>query len=85
MTYKITDSQCIKAEFNLPGYDLVIEKSKDKVLSKVNIELQSGKAFQAINSKYILLDNVLYFFTYQRLAQIWSLVLHSQASKERGN
>ena len=59
--YQITDNQCTKEELNLPGYDLVAGQTKDKELIKIKEQLQSGKASQAINSKYILLDNVLYY------------------------
>ena len=47
---------------NLPGYDLVTEQRKHKELLKLK-ELQSGKASQAINSEYILLDNVFYYLS----------------------
>ena len=43
---------------NLPGYDLVTEKTKDKELLKLKEEFKGCKASHAINSKYILLDNV---------------------------
>ena len=33
--HQITDIQCTKEEFNLPGYDLVIEQTKDKELLKL--------------------------------------------------
>ena len=36
------------------------KQTKDKELFKLKDELKSGKASQAINSKYILLDNVHY-------------------------
>ena len=53
-----TYNQCTQEEMNLPGYDLVTEKTKDKEVLQLKQELQGCKASQAINSKYILLDNV---------------------------
>ena len=47
----------------MPYYDFVREQTKDKELLDMKEELQSGKASQAINSKYILLDNVLYYLS----------------------
>ena len=60
--HQITDNQCTEEELNLPGYDLVAEQTKVKELLKLK-ELQSGKASEAINNKYILLDNVLYYLS----------------------
>ena len=48
---------------NLSGCDLVAEQTKDKEILKLKEELQSGKASWAINSKYILLDCVLYYLS----------------------
>ena len=45
----------------LLDYGLVVQQTKDKELLQVKEELQSDKASQAINSKYILLANVLYY------------------------
>ena len=59
--HQIRDNQCTKEELYLPGYDLVTEQTKDKEILKLKEELQSGKMSQAINSKYILLDNLLYY------------------------
>ena len=67
---------------NLPGYDIGTEQIKDKELSKLEEELQSGKGSQAINSKHILLDNWLLIKGWLRSSQ---LALHSWTSKERGN
>ena len=61
--HQIADNQFTKEELNLPGYDLATEQTKDKELLKLKEELQGGKAFQAINSKYILLDNVLFYLS----------------------
>ena len=61
--YQITDNQYTKEELNLPGYDLVTEQTKDKELLKLKEELPGGKASQAINSTYNLLDNVLYYLS----------------------
>ena len=61
--HQITDNQCTKEEFNLPGYDLVAEQTKDKELLKIKEVLQGDKAPQTINSKYILLGNVLYYLS----------------------
>ena len=58
--HQITDNQCTKEVLNLPGYHLLTEQTKEKELVKLKEELQSGKVSQAINNKYILLDNVLY-------------------------
>ena len=64
--HEITDNQCTKEEFNLPGYDLVAEQAKDKELLQLKEESQRGKASQA-NSKYIVLYWIMYFTTFQRL------------------
>ena len=61
--YQITDNQCTKEELKLAWLDLVTEQTKDEELFKIREELQNGKASQAINSKYILLDNVLYYLS----------------------
>ena len=61
--HQITDSQCTIEELNLPGYDLVTEWTKDKESLKLKEEWQSGKASQAFNSKYIVLDNMLYYLS----------------------
>ena len=47
----------------LPGYDLVTELTQNKERLKIKEELQVGKASKSINSKYILLDNVLYYLS----------------------
>ena len=61
--HQIRDNQCTKEELNLSGCKLIAEETMDKELLKLIEELQSDKASQAINSKYILLDNVLYFLS----------------------
>ena len=61
--HQITDNQCTKEELNLSGYDLAAEQTKEKELLKLKEELQSGNICQAINSKYILLHNVLYYLS----------------------
>ena len=61
--HQITDNQYTKEALNLSGYDLVTEQTKDKELLKLKEKLKSGKASQVINSKYILLDNVLYYLS----------------------
>ena len=48
---------------SLSCYDLVTEQTNNKELLKLKEELQSDEASQAINSKYILLDNVLYYLS----------------------
>ena len=60
---QVTDNQCTKVELKQSGYDLVAEKTKDKELLQLKEELQSGKASQSINSRYILLDNVPYYLS----------------------
>ena len=67
----MTDNQFTKEEFNLPGYDFVTEQTKDEEQLKIKRELQGGKASQAINSKYILLDNVLYYLSKTTNPVIW--------------
>ena len=42
---------------------MVADQIKDKELLKIKEELESGKASQAFNTKYILLDNVLYYLS----------------------
>ena len=62
--HQITDNHCTKEELNLPGYNWVAEKkTNDKGLLKLKEELQSGKAFQAVKSKYILLDDMIYYLS----------------------
>ena len=61
--HQITDNQCTKEELNLHGCDSVAEETNDKELLQLKEELQSGKASQAIKSKYMLLYNVLYYLS----------------------
>ena len=68
--HQLPDNWCTKEELNLPGYKLVTEQIKDKELLKLREELWSGKVSHAINSKYILLNNVLYYLL--KLTQIQS-------------
>ena len=53
--HQITDNQSTKEELNLPGNDLIAEQTNDKELLQLKEELQSGKASQAINRKYIFI------------------------------
>ena len=69
------DNQCSKEELNLHGYDLVTEQRKDKKLLKLKEKLQSDKAFQVINIKYILLDNVLYYLSKAQIQSFGSTFL----------
>ena len=60
---QVKGNQCSKEELNMSGFDLVAEQVKDKELLQLKEELKSGKASQAISSKYILLDYVLYYLS----------------------
>ena len=55
------DKQCNKEELEIPGFDLVIEQSKDTEL--VQDRLQSEKMSSSVASKYIILDNILYYLS----------------------
>ena len=57
------DKQCSKEELTVPNFDIIAEQCKDKELRKIKETLQNGQASQAINSKYMMLDNVLYYLS----------------------
>ena len=61
--YQYEDKQCNKEELGVPGFDLTVEQSKDKELVQLKENLQSEKASQATTSKYIILDNILYYLS----------------------
>ena len=48
------DKQCNKEELEIPGFDLVIEQSKDKELVQLKDSLQSEKMSSPVASKYII-------------------------------
>ena len=48
----------------MPGFDLVIEQSKDKELVQLKDRLQSERMSPSVASKYIILDNILYYLCY---------------------
>ena len=49
----------------LPGCNIIEEQSKDKELVQIQETLQNGKASQSVNSKYINLDDILYYLSKQ--------------------
>ena len=61
--YQYEDKQCNKEELWVPGFDLTVEQSKDKELVQLKENLQSEKASQATTSKYVILDNILYYLS----------------------
>ena len=61
--YHYEDKQCNKEELGVPGFDLTVEQSKDKELVQLKENLQTEKASQATSSKYIILDNILYYLS----------------------
>ena len=61
--YQYEDKQCNKEELEVPGFDLTVEKSKDKELVQLKENLQTEKASQATTSKYIILNNILYYLS----------------------
>ena len=56
------DKQCKKEELEIPGFDLVIEESKDKELVQLKDSLQSEKS-PSVASKYIILHKILYYLS----------------------
>ena len=58
--HQYEDKQCNKEEIEIPGFDLVIEQSKDKECVQLKDRLQSEKMSSSVASKYIILDNILY-------------------------
>ena len=58
---------------NQSGYDLVTEQIKDKELLKLK---------EAIKSKYILLGNVLYYFSKADSDPVFQLYIHEHLKKE---
>ena len=57
------NKQCNKEKLEIPGFDLVIEQSKDKKLVQLKERLQSEKMSSSVASKYIILDNILYYLS----------------------
>ena len=57
------DKQCNKEELEIPGFDFIIEQSKDKELVQLKDRLQSEKMSSSFVSKYIILDNILYYLS----------------------
>ena len=53
----------IKEELGVPGFDITVEQPKDKELAQLQENLQTEKASQATTSKYIILDNILYYLS----------------------
>ena len=60
--YQYEDKQCNK-ELRVPWFDLTVDQSKDKELVQLKENLQTEKASQATTSKYIILDNILYYLS----------------------
>lgn len=50
-------------DLKIKGYDIKYEQSLDKELSLIAIQLQNGKATKSVESKYILMDDILYFIS----------------------
>ncbi|CAC5398015.1 unnamed protein product [Mytilus coruscus] len=50
-------------DLKIKGYDIKYEQSLDKELSAIAIQLQNGKATKSVESKYILMDDILYFIS----------------------
>ena len=63
MIHQYEDKQCNKEELGIPGFDLVLEQSKDKELVQLKHRLQSEKMSLSVTSKYIVLDNILYYLS----------------------
>ena len=61
--YQYEDKQSNKEELGVPGFDLTVEQSKDKELEQLKENLQTEMASQATTSKYIILDNILYYLS----------------------
>ena len=59
--HQYEDKKCNKVELKIRGFDLVIEKSQDKECVQLKDRLQSEKMSSSIASKYIILDNILYY------------------------
>ena len=57
------DKQCSKEELAVPNFDIIVEQCEDKELMKIKETLQNRQASQAINSKCMILDNVLYYLS----------------------
>ena len=57
------NKQCNTEELEIPGFDLVIEQSKDKEHVQLKDRLQNGKMSSSVASKYITLDNILYYLS----------------------
>ena len=59
--YRINSA--LKEDMTLPGCNLIEEESKDKELVYMKEALQNGNASQSVNSKYIILDDILYYLS----------------------
>ena len=74
--HQYENKQCNKEELEIPGFDLVIEQSKDKEYVQLKERLQSEKISSSVASKYwiIYFYYVIYFLifntTYLRVIQI---------------
>ena len=75
--HQYEDKQCNKEELDIPGFDLVMEQSKDKELVQLKDRLQSEKMSSSVASKYIILDNILYYLSKSGLDPIIRMYIPS--------
>ena len=61
--HQYKDKQCNKEELKIQGFDLVIEQSNDKELVQLKHRLWSEKMSSSVASRYIILDNILYYLS----------------------
>ena len=77
---QIQDKQCLKEDMTLPGCN-IIELSKDRELVQTKETLKDGKASQLVYSKYIILDDTLYYLSKADTGPIIRLYVPEQFRK----
>ena len=65
----------------VPGFDLTVEQSKDKELVQQKENLWTENSSQATTSKYIILDNILYYLSKCDSDQVIRLYISSHLKK----
>ncbi|CAC5415478.1 unnamed protein product [Mytilus coruscus] len=61
-SYKETDTLTLK-DFVVSGYDMKYEQSLDKELALIISQMKNGKASKSVESKYILIDEIMYYIS----------------------
>ncbi|CAC5412412.1 unnamed protein product [Mytilus coruscus] len=68
LSHKLSDTQTLedipeKENFQFEEFDMSIEQVKDKTLRELKEQLVSDKVSEAVQNKYIIIDDVLYYIS----------------------